>query len=104
MHLTAADYVGGREIAEDLGLVYGNTVRSRFVGRDIIAGFRQMIGGEIYEYTKMLGESREQAKDRMVAQAQALGADAVINVRFTTSAVMQGCAELLAYGTAVKLR
>ena len=104
MHITAADYVGGREIAEDLGLVYGNTVRSRFVGRDIIAGFRQIIGGEIYEYTKMLAESREQAKDRMVAQARALGADAVINVRFTTSGVMQGCSELLAYGTAVRLR
>lgn len=104
MHLTAAETVPGREIVEDLGLVYGNTVRARFVGRDILAGLRTIIGGEIYEYTKMLAESREQAKDRMIEQGRALGADAIVNVRFATSSVMQGCAELLAYGTAVKLR
>jgi len=95
-----ADY----EITETLGLVKGNTIRARHVGKDIMAGLRNLVGGEITEYTKMLAESREQAIDRMVASAEAMGADAIVAMRFTTSAVMQGSSELLAYGTAVKIR
>ena len=95
-----ADY----EIVETLGLVRGNTIRARHIGKDILAGLRNIIGGEIIEYTKMLAESREQALDRMVAHAKRLGADGIVCVRFTTSAISQAAAELLAYGTAVKLR
>ncbi len=96
--------VPGRTIAQNLGLVRGNVVRSRFIGRDIVASIRMVIGGEIHEYTKLLAESREQALDRMIAQAQGLGADAVVGVRFETTDVGQGQAtEVLAYGTAVKL-
>jgi uncharacterized protein YbjQ (UPF0145 family) len=95
-----ADY----EITETLGLVKGNTIRARHVGKDIMAGLRNLVGGEITEYTKMLAESREQAIDRMVASAEGMGADAIVAMRFTTSAVMQGSSELLAYGTAVKIR
>ncbi|MCA9564148.1 MAG: YbjQ family protein [Myxococcales bacterium] len=102
--VTACERLTGREIVEDLGLVRGNSVRARHVGRDIMAAFRNMIGGEITDYTKMLAQSREQAIDRMVEQAVALGANAVVNVRFSTSSVMAGAAELLAYGTAVRLR
>jgi len=84
-----------------LGLVRGNTIRARHVGRDIVAGLRNIVGGEIVEYTKMLAEAREQALDRMVEEAEKLGANAVVCLRFTTSYVMGGAAELLAYGTAV---
>ena len=104
MIVTTQDEPCEYEIVETLGLVRGNTIRARHVGKDILAGLRTLIGGEITEYTKMLGESREQALDRMLAEANKLGADAVVCVRFTTSAVLQGSAELLAYGTAVKLR
>lgn len=93
----------GMEIAKTLGLVRGNTIRARHVGSDIMAGLRTIVGGEIPEYTKMLAESREQALDRMMAEAKGIGADAVIGVRFVTSPVMQGASELLAYGTAVKV-
>lgn len=96
--------VAGREIAESLGVARGSTVRARNVGRDIFAGFKSIVGGEIHEYTKLLADSRESAIERMCQDAERMGADAVINVRFTTSAVMQGAAEILAYGTAVKLR
>ena len=89
------------EIKECLGLVRGNTIRARHIGNDIIAGLKTIVGGEISEYTKMLAESREQSLDRMVQEAQKLGADAVVGIRFVTSPVMQGAAELLAYGTAV---
>ncbi|NNE91952.1 MAG: YbjQ family protein [Verrucomicrobiales bacterium] len=92
----------GFEITESLGLVRGNTIRARHIGNDIMAGLKTIVGGEISEYTKMLAESREQSLDRMLAEARALGADAVVGVRFVTSPVMQGAAELLAYGTAVK--
>ena len=96
--------VHGRSVAQHLGLVRGNVVRSRFIGRDIVAGLRMIVGGEIHEYTKLLAESREQALDRMLQHAQSLGADAVIGVRFETTDAGQGQAtEVLAYGTAVKL-
>ncbi|RMG29963.1 MAG: YbjQ family protein [Bacteroidetes bacterium] len=96
--------IPGQEIAETLGLVRGSTTRARFVGRDIIASFRMIIGGEIDEYTRLLAESREQALQRMIQDAASLGADAVVNVRFTTSSIARNAAEILAYGTAVSLR
>ena len=95
--------INGRTITSSLGLVRGSTVRARNFGRDIFAGLKNIIGGEISEYTRLLADSREQALQRMINDAEQLGADAVVNVRFTTSAVMQGAAEILAYGTAVKL-
>ena len=104
MILTTQDEPCDYEVVETLGLVRGNTIRARHVGKDILAGLRTLVGGEITEYTKMLTESREQAQDRMLAEAALLGADGVVGIRFTTSGVMQGSAELLAYGTAVKLR
>jgi len=97
------DFVPGHQIAEALGLVRGSTIRAKHVGKDIIAGLRQIVGGEIKEYTEMLVEARNEALRRMEAQAEQVGADAIINVRFVTAQVMQGAAELLAYGTAVKL-
>ncbi|MCB0215909.1 MAG: YbjQ family protein [Caldilineae bacterium] len=104
IRITTQDRFDDHEIAQTLGLVRGNTIRARHIGKDILALFRMLVGGEIGEYTKMLGESREQAIDRMVAEAEQLGADAIVCMRFSTSAVAQGAAELLAYGTAVKLR
>jgi uncharacterized protein YbjQ (UPF0145 family) len=89
------------KITKTLGLVKGNTIRARHIGRDIAAMFRGVIGGEIVEYTKMLAESREQAIDRMITEAEALGGNAIIMLRFSTSSMMQGAAELLVYGTAV---
>lgn len=103
MLITTQDNFEDYETVETLGLVRGNTIRARHVGKDIMAGLRTLVGGEITEYTKMLAESREQAIDRMIASAKDRGADGIVCVRFTTSAVMQGSAELLAYGTAVKL-
>ena len=104
MIITTQDELADYKISKTLGMVRGNTIRARHIGKDIMAGLRTIIGGEITEYTKMLAESREQALDRMVKQAEELGADAIVCVRFTTSAVMQGAAELLAYGTAVKVQ
>jgi uncharacterized protein YbjQ (UPF0145 family) len=104
MHLTTQDRFEDLEVVKTLGLVKGNTIRARHVGKDIMAGLRNIVGGEIGEYTKMLAESREQAMDRMIAQAESLGADGIVCIRFTTSSVMSGAAELLAYGTAVKLK
>ena len=104
MLITTQDDFADREIVETLGLVKGNTIRARHMGKDILASLRSMVGGEIGEYTKMLAESREQSVDRMIADAKAKGADGIVCVRFTTSAVLQGAAELLAYGTAVKLK
>ena len=103
MIVVTADSVAGRKIAQTLGLVRGNTIRARHIGRDIMAGFKNIVGGEIGEYTKLMGESREQALDRMIEEAAHMGADAIVSVRFTTSEIMNGAAELLAYGTAVKL-
>ena len=104
MDITTQDYFDDREIGETIGLVKGNTIRARHVGKDIMAGLRTLIGGEITEYTKMLSEAREQAINRMIADANIKGADAIVGFRFITSPVMQGAAELLAYGTAVKLK
>ncbi len=100
--VTTAD-VSGSEITETLGMVRGSSIRARHLGRDIIAVFRNIAGGEIPEYTKMLAEAREQAIDRMVEEAQALDADAIVAVRFQTSMVMAGAAEMMCYGTAVRL-
>ncbi len=101
--ITTAENIAGRPAVRAVGLVRGNAVRARNVGRDILAAFRNMVGGEIREYTKLLAEAREQALDRMAEQATSMGANAVVGVRFTTSMVMGGAAELLAYGTAVVL-
>jgi len=94
----------GFEVAEVLGLVRGNTIRARHLGHDIVAGLKNLFGGELSEYTKLMAESREQALDRMQAEAVARGADAVLGLQMTTSMVVQGAAELLVYGTAVTLR
>lgn len=101
MIVASSDSLAGKKIVRTVGLVRGNTIRARHVGKDIMAAFRNLVGGEVSEYTKMLAESREQALDRMVEEADALGANAIVTVRFVTSMVMQGAAELLAYGTAV---
>ncbi len=103
MLLLNIDYVPGREIAEALGIVKGTTVQSKNVGRDFMAGMKTLVGGEIVGYTEMLTEARQIATKRMVDEAERLGADAVINVRFSSSSVMQGAAEVVAYGTAVRL-
>lgn len=103
MIVTTNSSVSGHRITRTYGLVRGNTIRARHVGRDIMAGFRNLVGGEVSEYTKLMGEAREQALDRMVAEAQGLGANAILEVRFSTSMVMSGAAELLAYGTAVQV-
>jgi uncharacterized protein YbjQ (UPF0145 family) len=101
MIVTTTGSIKGKRIVRTLGIARGNTIRARHVGRDIVAGLRNIVGGEISEYTKLLAEAREQALDRMVEEASSLGANAVVEVRFTTSEVMSGAAELLAYGTAV---
>lgn len=103
MTISTSYDIPGKEVVEILGVVRGNTIRARAVGKDIIAGLRNLVGGEITEYTKMVAEAREQALDRMLAEARQLNADAVIGVRFMTNSMMQGAAELLAYGTAVRL-
>lgn len=103
MIVVNTEIVPGREVSQILGLVQGNTVRAKNVGRDIAAGFKNMVGGELKGYTQLLVESRRQSVERMIAQGNELGADAIVNVRFTTSAVTNGAAELYAYGTAVKL-
>jgi len=99
--LTTSDRLDSREVTKVIGLVRGNSVRARHAGRDILAAFKNLVGGEIGDYTKLLAESREQAIDRMAEQATSLGANAIIGMRFSTSMVMNGAAELLAYGTAV---
>jgi uncharacterized protein YbjQ (UPF0145 family) len=101
MIVTTTGSIPGRRVTRTLGLVRGNTIRARFVGRDILAALRGIVGGEVKEYTKMMAEAREQSIDRMVEEARTLGADAIIEVRFTTSMIMSGAAEILAYGTAV---
>ena len=104
MIITTTNEIVGKEIAEVLGLVRGNTIRARHIGRDIAALLRNIVGGEVKDYTKMMSEAREQALDRMVAEAESMNADAIVAIRFSTSFVMQGAAELLVYGTAVKLK
>jgi uncharacterized protein YbjQ (UPF0145 family) len=96
--------IPGKEIVEVLGLVRGNVIQAKHLGKDIAAGFRTIVGGEIKEYTEMMSEAREIALKRMTEKAEELGADAVVNLRFMTSMVMTGAAEILAYGTAVRLR
>ena len=93
--------ISGKHVVRTLGIVRGNTIRARHLGKDVLAVMRNIVGGEVSEYTKMMAESREQALDRMVEEADELGANAVIGTRFMTSMLMQGAAELLAYGTAV---
>ncbi len=103
MLLVSTDEVPGYRIVQVFGLVKGNTVRARNIGTDIVAGFRSIVGGEVVEYTKMLAQSREQALDRLKSEAFRIGANAVVGLRVTTSTVMQGSAEILAYGTAVRI-
>ena len=101
--ILTTDAAPGYKVTKVIGIVRGNTIRARHLGRDIMAVFRNMVGGEVREYTKLMAESREQAIDRMAEQAQSMGANAVVGVRITTSMLMGGAAELLAYGTAVVL-
>ena len=102
MILVSTENIEGVKIIKTLGLVRGNTVRARNIGRDIFASLRNLVGGEIDEYTRLLSDAREESLNRMQDEAEKLGADAVVNIRFTTSTVMQGCSEILAYGTAVQ--
>jgi uncharacterized protein YbjQ (UPF0145 family) len=104
MIITTTETIPNREVTEILDIARGSTVRARSIGRDIFAGLKNIVGGEITEYTKLQAQSREQAMARMIDDGKRLGADAIINVRLTTSMVMQGCSEILAYGTAVKLK
>ncbi|MEQ9230282.1 MAG: YbjQ family protein [Cyclobacteriaceae bacterium] len=104
MIIVNTDYIAGKEISETLGIARGSTVRARNIGRDIFAGLKNLVGGEVEEYTKLQAHAREQAMERMVQDAEKMGADAIVNVRLTTAMVMQGAAEMLAYGTAVKLK
>jgi uncharacterized protein YbjQ (UPF0145 family) len=104
MMMTPSSTVAGHRVTQTLGLVRGNTIRARHVGKDILAGLRNIVGGEVAEYTKMMAESREQALDRMMVEAEELGADAVVNLRFATSYVMGSASEILAYGDAVKMQ
>jgi len=104
MTISTTDQLPGKEVVEVLGIARGSTVRARNIGRDFLAGLKNIVGGEIEEYTKLQAHSREQALQRMTDDAQQMGADAVINVRLATSVIMRGAAEILAYGTAVKLR
>lgn len=103
MIVATTDTIAGYEVAETLGLVRGNVVRTKHLGTDIIAGLRSIIGGEVHGYTSMISGAREQAMDRMLEHAHAVNADAIICVRFSTSMVMQGASEMFAYGTAVRL-
>ncbi len=101
MMVVTSESIANKRIVRTLGIVRGNTVRARHIGKDILAGLRNIVGGEVHEYAKLVAESREQSLDRMMAEAKALGANAVITTRFTTSVLMGGAAELLAIGTAV---
>lgn len=101
MIMVTTDFVPGKTTKKNLGLVRGNTIRARHIGRDISAALKNIVGGEIRDYTKMMAESREQALDRMVEEAESLGANAILNIRFSTSMIMQSASEILAYGTAV---
>ena len=104
MIVVTTETIPGKKILKTIGLVRGNTIRARHMGKDILAFFKNMVGGEIVEYTKLMAESREQAIDRMMAEAERLGANAVLATRFTTSEITGGAAELLVYGTAVVIQ
>jgi len=103
MIVTNIDIIPGKKITKHFGLVQGNTVRAKHAGKDILAGLKNIVGGELVAYTELLQEAREEATDRMIKQAEAIGANAVLNVRYSTSSVTAGAAELFAYGTAVVL-
>lgn len=103
MIITNIETVPGKTIVEHFGLVSGSTIRAKHVGRDLMAGLKNLVGGELKGYTQLLHESRQQALDRMIEQARQLGANAIVNIRFSTSSVAQGAAELYAYGTAVHI-
>jgi uncharacterized protein YbjQ (UPF0145 family) len=103
MLLSNLEIVPGRRVLKHLGLVQGSTVRAKHVGKDLLAGFKNIVGGELKGYTELLSESRQEAVDRMVREAEKIGANAVVNVRFSTSSISQGAAELFAYGTAVRV-
>lgn len=104
MILVNTSEIAGKEIVETFGIVKGSTIRAKHIGKDIMSGFRHLVGGELKEYKEMMDEARKIATAEMVREAEALGADAVINIRFTSASVMQGAAEVMAYGTAVKIR
>ncbi|MTI68692.1 MAG: YbjQ family protein [Firmicutes bacterium] len=104
MLITNTDYIVGKEITEMMGIVRGHTIRAKHLGNDIVSGLRNLVGGEMKEYSKMLEEARDIAMNKMLDEANQMNADAIINIRFSTSAVMQGAAEILVYGTAVKLK
>ena len=104
MIIVTTDEIPGKKIEKIFGLVKGNTIRARHIGKDISSVFKHMVGGELTDYTKMIAESREQAIDRMIENAAALGANAIIGMRITTSSVMQGASEILVYGTAVSVK
>lgn len=104
MIITSSPSIEGKKIEESLGLVRGNTIRARWFGRDIAAGLKHLVGGEIKSYTDMLTKAREEAIDRMAKEAKEKGGNAIVSVRFTTSEVIQGASEILVYGTAVKLK
>lgn len=103
MIVVTTDKIEGKQIVKTLGMVRGSTIRARHIGHDVMAGLRNIVGGEITDYTKMLAESREQAIERMVQEAEGMGANAIVGTRFVTSMVMSGASELLAYGTAVMI-
>jgi len=103
MIVVTTEQIEGKRVTETLGLVKGSTIRARHVGRDVMAGLRNIVGGEVKEYTVMLAQAREEALQRMIEQAENMGANAVIGTRFVTSMVMSGAAEMVAYGTAVKV-
>ena len=104
MQLSSTLEIKGFEIEETIGIARGSTVRARNIGRDLLAGLKNIVGGEIKEYTTLLSDSREEAINRMIADAEEMGANGILNVRFQTATVMQGCSEILAYGTAVLLK
>lgn len=103
MIVVTSPTVAGQRITESLGMVRGSSIRTKHAGKDILAALRNVAGGEIFEYTKMMAQAREQAVDRMIEEAQSMGADGIVSVRFQTSMVMRGAAEMLCYGTAVRL-
>lgn len=104
MIISTTDFVPGKEISEILGIARGSTVRARNMGRDFVAGLKNIIGGEIEEYTKLQNAARDEALERMIKDGEKMGANAVVNIRFTTNVIMQGASEILAYGTAVKVK
>lgn len=104
MIITTTETISGKEIVEILGIVKGNTVRARNFGNDILAGLKNLIGGEVKLYSELMFQSREQATQRMIDEAKSIGADAIVNVRYSTSTIVNGTSEILVYGTAVKLK